>query len=586
LNELYRQNLFLSPLDEERRWFRTHHLLADLLNNHLRQTVPPAEIQALHVRASRWYEAHERWESAVAHAIQAEAWSLAADQIAAAYDQLLTQGRITTWQRWLAQLPTSIIETRPSLRVRQGWATFLRGEFKQAEIILAAARQSLLEQGLSEGNQALFGELATYLATVAFFHEEAERIIEAAEEALAYLPQDALVLRARATSALGLGVSLAGDTRRAMNLFQAAVNLARLGGNSFLLAHALEVVADVQFHTGQLHAAVGTCREIITLATKDKGPPLPFAGNGHVKLAGIYTEWRELARAEEEMATGLALNRQGGIGYNLLQDTCTQVRLKQALGDQEGALTALRQAETVFQQNKSKVSAVQLAACATQFWLNVGDVTTAASWAEGNAPLEGSFSLDDLPIIGREVVLISLARVRLAQGQPDDVLPIYHQLCEQALASGRLARLIEIGLLGALAYQMKRENAQALATLHQILPMAEQQNYKQIFVEGGEPMRHLLGQIPPAERSIYVQSVVAAFPDSTRMAMAALIEPLSLRELEVLRLIHGGLSNKEIAAELNVSLNTVKKHTTHIYGKLGVDGRTQAIARARELNLL
>jgi LuxR family maltose regulon positive regulatory protein len=285
------------------------------------------------------------------------------------------------------------------------------------------------------------------------------------------------------------------------------------------------------------------------------------------------------------MAAGLALIRQGGIGYNALPDHCTQVRLRQAVGDEEGALAALRQAEALFHQNPSRYAAVQLTACAVPFWLNVGDVATAVSWIEG-VPLPGvSVRLADLPVIGREVQQISLARVRLAQRQPDAVLAIYDQLHDQALSAGRLARVIEIGLLAALAYEMKGETAVALDTLNQILPLTRPEGYVQIFVDSGAPMLRLLRQLPANAQTEYVQTLQCAFPDELQAASSVLVEPLSPRELEVLRLIAAGLSNKQITAELTVSLNTVKKHTTHIYGKLGVNGRTQAIVRARELNL-
>jgi LuxR family maltose regulon positive regulatory protein len=197
-----------------------------------------------------------------------------------------------------------------------------------------------------------------------------------------------------------------------------------------------------------------------------------------------------------------------------------------------------------------------------------------------------SVRLADLPIIGREVQQISLARVRLAQRQPDAVLAIYDQLHDQALSAGRLARVIEIGLLAALAYEMKGETAVALDVLNQILPLTRPEGYVQIFVESGAAMLRLLRQLPTNEYTDYVQTLQHAFPEELQTASSVLVEPLSPRELEVLQLIAAGLSNKQITTELTVSLNTVKKHTTHIYGKLGVNGRTQAIVRARELHLI
>lgn len=586
LLQLYRQNLFIIPLDDTHSWFRIHHLLADLLRNHLQLTVSPERLRALHRRASAWWQAQGVWETAVTHAIASQDWDHVADLVANAYQPLLAQGRIATWQRWLAQIPAPIIEAKPALHMRQGWAEFLKGHVFQAESRLQAARQSLLALPQSAEQRALRGELATYLATVAFFRGEPDDIIRSAEEALAFLPPDALTARARATSALGLGTSLSGDTRRARHLFEETVALARPGGNPFFLAHALEVLADGQYHAGRLREAAATCREIIALGTDGRAAPLPFAGNGYVRLAGILVEWRELAQAEEAMTLGLTLNRQGGIGYNALQDLCTQVRLWQAVGDESRALAALRQAEVVARQNLSGITAVQLAACAVQFWLQAGNLATAVSWVEAQPLLGRPLSLAALPIIAREVQQVSLARVHLAQGRPDEVLRIYPQLHEQVQAAERISRVIEIGLLAALAHQMQGETAVALDTLRPILALTVPEGYAQIFLELGSPMRKLLCNLLPDEQTDAVQALQQAFPAATVPASAALVEPLSPRELEVLRLIAAGLSNKQIGAELTVSLNTVKKHTTHIYGKLGVNGRTQAIACARELNLI
>ncbi len=586
LSHLHRQNLFVMPLDEAHHWFRYHHLLADLLTNRLRQTASPDEVQALHYRAGRWCEAQGMWETAVSHAIASDDWEWAADMVAKAYQPLIAEGHVATWQRWLAQIPLQLVQSRPGLLVRQGWAAFLRGELQQAEMMLAAARTALMEDDLSSEQRVLRGELATYLATIAYFRDAPDEIILAAEEALTFLPPKAWDLRARATGSLGLGVSLSGDTRRAMTLFNEAVTIARSSGNPFLLAHTLEVVADSQYHLGQLRAAAATCRDLITLGTQDRAAPLPFVGNGYVRLAAVYLEWRKLAQAAEEMAAGLALIREGGIGYNALLDHCMQVRLQQALGNDEEALAILHQAELIFHQNPSHIAAVQLTACAVQFWLNAGNVATAASWID-DQPLTGTLSqLTNLPIIVREVQQISLARVRLAQRRPDAVLVIYDQLHDRALSAGRLARVIEIGLVAALAYEMKGETAVALDVLSQTLTLTRPEGYVQIFVESGAPMLQLLRQLTGSNQTDYTQALLRAFPDDMQSVSSALVEPLSPRELEVLQLIAAGLTNKQITAELIISLNTVKKHTTHIYSKLGVNSRTQAIARARELHLV
>lgn len=585
LAQLHRQNLFITSLDGH-EWYRYHHLLADLLTNRLRQSTPAVTIRGLHERASAWCAAQGQWETAVSHAIAADNWELVADLVARAYRPLIAQGRVATWQRWLARIPAAQMQARPALLARQGWAAFLKGDIKQAEMVLATAQAALQNADSIPEENMLRGELATYLAIIAFFREDAARVIAAAADALVALPPDALTARTRATSALGLGHSLAGETVQAMQQFQKAVVLARLAGNPFIEAHALETVADVQHQTGQLRAAAATCRDIIALGTRDRTAPLPFVGNGRVRLAAVYLEWGELAAAEAELAAGMALTQQGGIGYNALAELCTQVRLRQALGDEEGALAALHQAESLRRYNPSRSAAVQLAECAVRFWLQAGQVETAVAWADGRSLSVSDWPLSDLPIIAQEVQQVTWACIALAQARPDDVLTIYSRVEGQARTAGRLARLIEIGLLAALAHEMKGETAVALDTLGQIIALTQPEGYVQIFVESGAPMLHLLRQLAANQHAPYLQTLIAAFPAALQGATAGLVESLSPRELEVLRLIAVGLSNKQITTELTVSLNTVKKHTSHIYDKLGVNGRTQAIARARELNLL
>ena len=589
LDQLYHQNLFVSRLDDNHQWFRYHPLLADLLRNRLHQTTPAAEIRTLHLRASIWCEKHGSWDTAISHAIEATAWERAAALVAKSYHPLISQGRVTTWQRWLDQLPEANVRASLPLQIRRGWTVFLNGQVKQAEAMLVEARLALLSLPPTPERRAFRGELATYLANVVFFHEEASTIIELAEEALAFLPPEQVIARARATGALGLGVSLAGDTRRAMDLYHETVELARSAGNPFFLAHALEVVVDGLYHTAQLHAAAETSREIIGLGSLDRTTPLPFAGNGHIKLAGIYIEWQELEQAREHLEKGFALCRYGGIGYNSLQDHCTEVRLLHALGDDEGARAALRRAEGVFRAARSRIMAVQLAACEVQFWLNAGKVEKAAAWAEGRPPIGEPVLKHELPVIGQEVQQVSLARVRLVQKRPDEVLTIYNQVYRQAQEAGRMARVIEISLLKALALQALGQSAAALEPLQQCLALTEPESYMRLYVEAGAGVATLLRQARARNIAVdYVDSLLDVFRAldlHPALVSQSLPDALTPRELQVLQLIGEGYSNQQIAETLVITLNTVKKHSSHIYEKLAVQGRTQAVARAHELGL-
>ncbi|MCB0157293.1 MAG: hypothetical protein KDD83_04120 [Caldilineaceae bacterium] len=578
LARLHAQDLFITPLDEAGRWFRTHHLLADLLRARLGQRATAAEIRTLHARAGRWYAAQETWEPAIDHAVHAADWGWAADLVTAAYAPLLAQGHVATWQRQLARLPDAVVNVHPVLSMRRGWVAFLQGDVAQADVRLTAAAAALTDA--AGADPAVAAELAGYLATVAFFRDEPARIVRLADEALALAPSHDLAGRARATAARGLGVSLAGDTAQAMVLFADAADLARAADNPFLLAHALELVADGQFHTAQLAAAAATSRAIIELAGRST-PPRPFAANGHVKLAAVLLEQGEPAQAAAELAAARAVDQTGAIGYTRLEMLCVEIRLALAQGDTAAAWAALQTATTLVAESRSPLLRIQLAAVAVPVWLARGEVATAAAWLE---PQPAHAAARPLPVIAEEVRQVCLARVRLAQGRPRAVPAIVAATAGPAAAAGRTARVIELGVVAALAHAQLGDHAAARRTLADVLALAEPAGYRQLFVDAGPRFYRLLATLPPAQQTGYVRTLLRVCAPVLETVAPA--DALSPRELEVLRLIAAGLSNQQIAADLVVALDTVKKHTTHIYGKLGVRGRTQAVARARELDLL
>ena len=311
---------------------------------------------------------------------------------------------------------------------------------------------------------------------------------------------------------------------------------------------------------------------------------------GFLGLADIALEWNALDAAEAHVDRGIGLCRQGGIGHNLIPAYCTKAILSQALGDAEGALEALHSALEIHRPSGSLLMAVHLVWQGSRLWLSRGDVETAARWMQGTAgaPLVPAAGL---PVVLYEVYQVSRARVCLAQGELRKVLAICDQVYDTARAAGRMARVLEVSLLKALALQAQGQPDAALAPLAQCLSLAEPEGYVRLFIEAGQGMPALL--LLALERDTcptYARTLLAAMglpqPPQPSHPAQPLAEPLTEREREVLRLIGDGYRNQAIAEELVVTLNTVKKHTSNIYGKLGVRSRTQAIVRARELGLL
>ncbi|MGD9099891.1 MAG: LuxR C-terminal-related transcriptional regulator, partial [Anaerolineae bacterium] len=591
---LRRRNLFIVPLDDERRWYRYHHLFADLLGNFLRQELSPERIRELHRRASQWYEQQGALEETIKHALQAQDFERAADLIERAAVATLSRGSVTALARWLEALPDEVRRARPQLFMYQGWAAFLNGQAALAERILKDARQILRAMPSSPDRKALHGRLMALLATIATLHQDIPQALAQAQEALAHLAEDDLIWRSRATRALATAHGLSGDTNKLVRACNEARDLALAAGSMFLAADIISQVASAQFHQGRLRQAVQSYQQIIALV--ERPSRFPPAGLGYIGLAEVSLEWNELPAAQDHVNKGIELCQQGGIGHNLIPAYGVQALLRQALGDTPGALRAIRKAEQVHRVGGSLFMAVTLAWYQVRLQLLLGDVELAARWARGEA-ITPPVSFENLPTILHEVQQVALARVHLAQGQPGQVLAIYERLCAPAQAAGRMARVIEMSLLKALALQAQGQVASALASLEQCLSLAEAGGYVRLFLEGGAPVAALLSSRGLASRGVgaYADRLLAVFgaPERERApetrsspSASALVEPLTRRELEVLRLIGEGLSNQEIAARLFVTLSTVKKHSSNVYGKLGVRSRTQAVARAQELGLL
>ncbi len=601
LEYLRRNNLFVIPLDEEHRWYRYHHLFADLLGNLLRQASCPERISELHHRASTWYEENGMASEAIRHALQGGDYERAASLIERAIKATLSRGSVRTLLRWSEALPEAVVRTRPRLRMYQGWAMFLNARLPLARPMLQEARIALQAMPPCCEKDALRGELAAMLATISVVEQEIPRAIAEAEEALACLPEDDLVSRARATRALGVAHGSVGDTNKAIQTCSEARALALRAGNLFLAAEITSQLAAGHAHQGRLRQAARTYREIAEMVE----PPARFppAGLGYIGLAEISLEWNDLDAVEDYLNRGIELCQQGGIGYNLRSAYFTQAMLRQAIGDTAGALEAIRKAGQFDPAIVLLERAVHLASYQARLQLLMGDVQMAWQWAKGENVIP-HVSFERLPVFLREIQQVSLARVYLAQDAPESVLETCAHTCAQAQAAGRMARVIELSLLQALALQMQSKPDAALVPFERCLSLAEPEGYVRLFLEAGKPAVTLLHQA--ASRGIspeYAGKLLEAFqsqvpgvvpasrgPSTPQRVdsepQAQLIEPLTRRELEVLDLIRRGYSNQEIARSLVVTLHTVKKHTSNIYGKLGVHSRTQAVARAQRLGLL
>ena len=580
LEYLDRANLFTIPLDNERRWYRYHHLFGDLLRQRLHRSLSSGSEEGgateYHIRASQWYEDNVLEIEAFHHAT-------AANDIERA-ERLITGGRIPQHSRaavtavfdWLDSLPRTVLDARPWLWVRSAMVALNAGRTTGVEEKLQAAEEALRNVDLDDKTRDLIGQIAAVRSTLALANYQTEAMINQAHRALEYLHPDNLPSRGRAFRTLGFAYQLLGDRAAARQAYTEAKAIRQTSGNINLTASATTGLGNVQESDNQLYMAAETYRFSLQLLGDHSSSN---ADQEFIGLARIFYEWNDLDTAEQYGQQSLQLARQyvGAVDRFVICEVFL-ARLALARGDVAGAAAMLAETERSVRENSFVQRMPEVAAAQVLTLLREGDLAAAAhlAWAH------------DLPL--------SQARVHLAQGDPAAALavlePYRRHVEERAWADEQL----RTGILQALALAAQGERARAVELLDEALALAAPGGFIRIFVDEGAPMARLLYEaLSRGVRPEYVRRLLAAFPvddagraasPATSVAGSRLAEPLSARELEVLALIGEGLANHEIAARLYLSLHTVKAHARTIYAKLGVSSRTQAVAKGRALGLL
>ncbi len=605
LEMLERANLFIIPLDEERRWYRYHHLFSDLLRQRLRQT-QPEQVPALHHRASAWYEQNGFLDEAIEHALHAVEFERVAYLIEEHVDTLWQRGEHTKLRRWLAGLPVELVFSRPHLCILRAWDLFTSGQQDLAEQSLQAAERALdaRPDGGTEASPPERGQLpdsdkrkirgraAAIRAFLAFYRGDAQRTREYARQALELLPEEDMTWRSTATVALGDAYSFVGDLAEAYQVRLDALEASKAAGNIYMMLIAGMKLAVTLRSLGRLERVIALCRQQLRLAN-ESGLSRTVVVGGLLAIWGeVLAERNDLDGAIEKARKGIELTEGGRDVAMLGWSYLCLVRILFSRGDLAGAQAAIQRMETMAAETYVPPWITdQMAGWQARTWLVQGDLDAASQWAA-----EGGLDAGADPAYLREMEYTVLARILVARGRLDEVARLLQHLLESAEPRGQASRVIEILNLQALASQAGGEPDRAMTALERALTLAEPEGFVRIFVDEGPPMARLLYEA--ASRGIspdYACRLLAAFPvagaeqtglPETRAPEPDLVEPLSERELEVLQLVAEGLTNREVASRLFLSLNTVKAHTRNIYGKLNVHSRTQAIARSQELGLL
>jgi LuxR family maltose regulon positive regulatory protein len=588
LQQLEQANLFIDPLDQERTWYRYHPLFAEFLRNRLSQQRPATEIAALQRRASLWHEQHGLWNAAVNHALQGQDFERAARLIEqTARDTWITRGESGTLLEWITALPEETRRAHSRLLTIQAWALMADGQSEAAE----ACAQGVLDTTAPE-NTELIGEAEAIGAIITALHNNMPRTIELAQRALAHLPASDRFLRGLVALQLGLAYDMAGRVAEAGRSYEEAAAIGRKANLTFIRMMAATQLADLKVVQGQLRAAATMYHQTIQLSTEpDK--QLPIVSMVYSSLGRLQYEWNDLEQAAHTLHESITWGQRWAAAdirsIGLLYLAYIQLAQQQP----QAARELMQQAEHALHERIVSPLSLDVARLhQARLALLLGDLSAAQDWAE-----DYQRHLSELPAALRISGVAVVARIWLAQGQADRVCELIGPRAETLESAGLIGSAIEYLLLHALALRALDRFTAARSILLRTLTLAEPGGYVRLFVDEGSAMQSLLSDLRSTlkrqndQRLLpYLQKLLAAFPASSgkesRSDIQQLIEPLSDRELEVLRLIADGYSNQEIAARLVVALSTIKTHINNIYGKLGVQSRTQALARARTLNLL
>ncbi len=585
---LEQANLFTVPLDAERRWYRYHRLFAEFLRGRLRQAHPDLWPE-LHRRAARWYEQRGWAAEAVPHALAAQDWEHAARLVEGVAQGLLLRGEMATLRRWVEALPDAVVRSRPHLCVLAAWVLVLQMQVEAAEPYLRCA-----EEGVAAGREAeasLAGEMLALRSMAAVFRGDMRGAAELARQALERSSSEDAFLRSVVAFDAGLGHLLDGDAPAASRAFAEAVDCARQANSTLIAVVAMCQWAEQERDQGRLQRAAEIYEQALRWLDEQEMQELPIAGMAHSGLGGLLGEWNRLDEAAERLTRGTALCRQWA-GVAAFHGYANLVRVRRAQGDVAGALAAVAEMEELARQSDFvTMDEFSLGSLCLRLWIEQGRWEAVSRWAEQGARVLGGEG-GPYPYVGMLSARMGLARARLAQGLPEETLELLEPLLPEVERLGQETVALEVLLLQAQAQQALGRPAEALAALRQALQRGEPAGYVRLFLDEGAPLAALLRLA--AARGVapaYVQRLLAAIGGGTRAAPtaygpAALVEPLSGREREVLDLLAAGCSNREIARRLVISVGTVKRHINNIYGKLDVHSRTQAVARAGELGLL
>ena len=632
LETLKQANLFVVSLDHKRQWYRYHHLFADLLRTRLRQEMTD-QVPLIYQQASAWCEAAELVEEAVHYALMAADFALAAALIARHAEAISWQGNYKMTLSWLDALPEEMVRAHPRLSLTRAWLLFgffndsaaaIEPWLQNVEVLLSVKGAASTEKRFEIDTrfeidaveaQKILTNVDIIRANLARRRGDAVQAIALGQQALEHAPAD-LKTRAEILYLLAASYESLGNMGAASRTYAESIALNRTAGNAYLTLFLTTGLIEVLWVQGQLHRVQALFQELTQCQELRQGPA---AGMAYICIGEIRREWNDLDGAATDLQTGIDLCRPFETWAVVkLKGIISLAWIKQAQGDTEGVLALFQEMEALAVGEQMPYPTARIAAAQAQLWLAMGNVPAATYWAKSN----GLRVDDELSYLVERDYLV-FARLLMAQSKPDEALVLLERLLQEAEDGARGARVIEIKILQALAYQAQGERLQAVATLEEAIALAEAEGFVRVFIDEGAAMVKLLNHAASQGIApIYIAKLLAAsnidasnidglkgavplpqageekptaplaptsaadIPATTAPGTTVLTEPLTQRELQTLRFLATELSPTEIASEMVVSVSTVRSYTKYIYSKLDVHSRVEAIHRATQLGLL
>ena len=586
LKQLRDSNLFLSSLDDENRWFRYHRLFASLLHQRLLETQPDM-IPALYLKASQWFDTNGYPAEAIDYAFRGHHVERAIDLIELHARAMIMRSEISTFIHWVEKLPEDLVHKKPSLSILYALAVLVnRGEKQIAHSFV---------DPITPENDHNTGQLNTVKAMIAVFDGQISNGIELARQAMKQLPSEDLFFRTIAAWNLSGALAMSGNPEEGLKVLKEVIDTS-LASHNYLVAIIAQCrLAAAQVQKGNLKYAKEILEQAIDIATKDQKHPLPAAAEAMMGLGNIYREWYQFERARKYLLESISLSKRWR-EFTIIDSYVSLAHIRQSKGDVEGANQMMADAlKIAVQYSATEKDDRYVASQQAHLRVRQGDLKAAWRWATGLGLKDylGANKLDLTGRLGEDIILryelIVFTRVLIAEKQWGKALSLLNLLLPSLEEIGFLSKIIEMHILIALGMVGQGDVKRAISSLLTAINLAEPEGFTRLFLDEGPVMIRLLQEYQAGnDKSEFVDVLLNTSTQITEKPEIPTksLDPLSEREIEILRLLTTDLSAPEIAEHLHIAVSTIRTHTKNIYSKLGVHSRFEAISKAKDRNLL